>query len=131
MNEETEKWITKGLNDYKTAEKLLNLPEDEIITDTLCFHAQQAVEKLLKAFLVENNIEFGRTHDIEYLIKLCSQKDSEFSTLIGSVKNLTDYAVEVRYPDDFYIPTLDEAREAFEAAKKVKEFVFKKLGIRN
>ena len=61
MKEETRKWIAKALNDYKTAEKLLKLPENEVITDTLCFHCQQTVEKLLKAFLVENDINFGKS----------------------------------------------------------------------
>jgi len=33
----------------------------------------------------------------------------------------------VRYPDDFYIPNLDEAKDAYEVAKKVKTFVIEKL----
>ena len=81
MKEETKKWIAKALNDYKTAEKLLKLPENEVITDTLCFHCQQTVEKLLKAFLVENDINFGKVHSLEYLIKLCSTVDKEFEKL--------------------------------------------------
>lgn len=117
------------MNDYKTAEKLLNFPEDEVITDTLCFHCQQAVEKFLKAYLVYNRIEFGRTHSIEYLIRLCSTVDKEFESLYDITKNLTDYAVWIRYPDEFYIPTVEEAKEAFEAARQVKQFVFKKLNI--
>jgi hypothetical protein len=44
-------------------------------------------------------------------------------------KNLSFFAVEVRYPDDFYIPTEQEARECLEIARKVKEFIYKKLNI--
>jgi hypothetical protein len=44
-------------------------------------------------------------------------------------KNLTDYAIDIRYPDEFYIPTIEEARNAFESATFVKEFIFKKLNI--
>ncbi len=127
MNEETKKWLTKALNDYRTAQKLLSFPEDEIITDSVCFHAQQAVEKLLKAFLIENNINFGRTHNVEYLIKLCSTVDNEFENLFDITKRLEYYAVEVRYPDEFYIPSVEEAKEAFKAAERVKDFVFGKL----
>ncbi|MCM8809702.1 MAG: HEPN domain-containing protein [Candidatus Omnitrophica bacterium] len=93
--------------------KLLSMPEEEIVTDTLCFHCQQTVEKFLKAFLINAGIDFGKTHSIEYLIKLCSCVDKEFENLYEKVKGLTDYAVEVRYPDEFYIPTLEEAKEAF------------------
>jgi len=39
------------------------------------------------------------------------------------------YAVEIRYPDEFYIPSITEAKEAFQIAQKVKDFVLKKLGI--
>jgi len=46
------------------------------------------------------------------------------------VGNLTDYAVEVRYADEFYIPTLEEAKRAFEIAKKAKEFIFRKMKIK-
>lgn len=62
MIAEVKKWIIKALNDYKTAERLINLPKEEIITDTLCFHCQQTVEKLLKAFLVNAGIKFGKSH---------------------------------------------------------------------
>jgi len=35
----------------------------------------------------------------------------------------------VRYPDEFYIPSVNEAKECIEVARKVKEFVLKKLGV--
>ncbi len=130
IEKEVKNWLIKALNDYKTAEKLLSLPEKEIITDTLCFHCQQAVEKLLKAFLVQNKIEFERTHSLEYLIKLCSSVDKSFESLYGITKKLAFYAIEIRYPDEFYIPSVEEAKEAFRNAKEVKEFVFKKLNIK-
>ena len=53
IDEESKKWLIKAMNDYKTAEKLINLPTEEIITDTLCFHCQQFVEKGLKHFLCQ------------------------------------------------------------------------------
>jgi len=46
------------------------LAEEEIVTDAVCFHCQQAVEKLLKAYLISKNVEFGRIHDLETLLKL-------------------------------------------------------------
>jgi len=87
------------------------------------------VEKMLKAFLLNYNIEFGKTHSIEYLIKLCSKIDKEFEKLYEIIEGLTEYAIDVRYPDEFYIPSIEEAKEAFDTATKVKEFVLRKLKI--
>ena len=43
------------------------------------------------------------------------------------VENLTPYATEIRYPEDFYFPSEDEAKEAIEIAEKVRSFVIEKL----
>jgi len=40
---------------------------------------------------------------------------------------LTSYAVEVRYIDDFYFPSIDETTVAIEIAEKTKAFIWKKL----
>ncbi len=45
------------------------------------------------------------------------------------LESLEDYAVEVRYPDDWIKITLEDAREAYEIAKKVKEFVMSRIKI--
>jgi HEPN domain-containing protein len=64
-----------------------------VITDTVCFHCQQAVEKCLKAFLVKHQIEFPKTHSIMTLINLCSKADSSFKEKLLKADILTDYAV--------------------------------------
>jgi HEPN domain-containing protein len=62
-------WATKGDNDLKNAVHTLKLGK-ECPTDTVCFHAQQCVEKYLKAFLAALGKPFPRTHDIESLVLL-------------------------------------------------------------
>lgn len=131
IDEETKKWLIKALNDYKTAKQLVNLSEEEIITDTLCFHCQQFIEKILKAFLVLNKIEFERIHNLEYLVKLCGDIDKSFEWIYEAVRKLSQYAIEIRYPDEFYIPTIDEARECFEITSNVKVFILEKFGIKD
>jgi len=127
VNEEVKEWIIKAYEDYVTAKYLISLPEDEIITSAVCFHSQQFVEKIFKAFLVLCKIKFGRTHNLSLLKELCSQKDSSIAEL--EVEDLNMYAVESRYPEIFWIPSLEEARKAFEKAEHVKELMFKKLNI--
>lgn len=128
INDRVRKWIIKAMEDFKVSQHELSLPDEEISTGPVCFHCQQVVEKLLKAYLVFKNIEFEWTHDLEHLLDLCSKCDPEFKNL--DVGTLTSYAVEVRYPDEFYIPTVDEARECFDIASKVKDFVSKKMKIK-
>ena len=122
------KWILKAMEDFNVAKYLMSLPEEKILAGAVCFHSQQAVEKLLKAYLVRHEIDFEKTHDLETLLKLCCIQDKNFENI--SVGNLTDYAVEIRYPDEFYIPSVEEARECFEIASKIKDFLFFKMGIK-
>jgi len=56
---------------------------------------------------------------------LCINEDSEFKEII--LNDLSFYAVEIRYPDDFYMPSVKEAKQAFNIANEVKDFVLKKL----
>jgi HEPN domain-containing protein len=70
--------------------------------DTACFHAQQAVEKCLKAFLAHRNVEFPYTHNLAKLIEICAGLDPAFRSLLPAVAPLTPYAVELRYDDSFW-----------------------------
>ena len=125
--EYVKKWLIKANNDLKVAENEIRLPPNETVTEAICFHSQQAVEKFLKAYLITRTVEFGKTHNLEFLLELCIKQDKEFKEI--NVGNLSFYSVEVRYPDEFYIPTLDEAKESVKIARKVKEFVLKKVNI--
>ncbi|OGU42579.1 MAG: hypothetical protein A2X61_17120 [Ignavibacteria bacterium GWB2_35_12] len=119
-----DKWQYKAENDIKTAQQLLE--SDEPVTDSVCFHAQQAVEKFLKMYLVYEGIEPVKTHIISELLVLCIKKSDDFSSL-NDVNYLTEYAVSMRYPDDFYIPIVEEAEQALEDAIKVRDFVLNKI----
>jgi len=121
------KWIKKAGKDLLSAERELSF--EDPITDTVCFHCQQAIEKYLKAFLVYHQIYFPKTHRIMDLIELCATKDPSFKDKLQDADNLTDYAVELRYPDVSFEPGIEDANEAFEIAKKVKEFVLDKIGL--
>ncbi len=71
-------WIIKAENDIKAAEILIE--QENAPTDVVCFHAQQAVEKLLKGYLTHRNVKFPKTHDILVLLNLCSEVDKDFAT---------------------------------------------------
>jgi len=127
MNKETVKnWITKAEGDLK-------IGKDEMLTespatDAVCFHMQQCIEKYLKVYLIFNEKEIRKTHDLAELIANCTEIDESFNTLLKpDIVKFTDYAVEIRYGEEFYFPTLDETNEAIEICEKVREFIINKL----
>jgi len=117
-------WLSKADSDLKAAELAL---QAETALDTACFHAQQAAEKYLKAYLTFHAIEFPLTHNLNALINLCASRDGAFGTLHGLGSILTPYAVELRYDTEFW-PALGTALEAYAAAREVRSFVRKRLG---
>ena len=119
-------WIKKAESDLKTAKD--EIQTENPATDTICFHSQQCIEKYLKAFLTYHQKRFGKTHNIAELIELCKEIDEDFEKLYDiKAESLTPYAVEIRYPDEFYFPSLEEAKEAIKIAEEVKSFVIEKL----
>lgn len=129
LNDHIRNWLKKAEEDiavilYLSAEN----PQD--FTSALCFHSQQAVEKFLKAFLIYKGVEFGRTHDVDFLLTECiAQDNTGFEDL--EFGNLNDYAVSVRYPDDFFIPSIEEAMQNVKIALSVKVVVSSKIQISN
>lgn len=121
---EYQKWILKADADLKII--LKDIKTEDPVTEIICYHAQQTAEKYLKAYLVFKNQIPEKTHLIERLIDTCIKFDSEFEKLMQATE-LTEYAVGVRYPDDFFTPDIEEAKRAIELAILVKDFVLSKL----
>ncbi len=111
-------WVQKAENDLKNATYTLGMGED-CPTDTICFHAQQCVEKYLKALLVLKRIDFPKTHDIKELIALLPSKIRPQLTP-EEQRRLTDYATVTRYPGDYEAISLAETRRAVKIARRVR-----------
>jgi HEPN domain-containing protein len=71
--------------------------DPDIAVKILGFHAQQAAEKMLKAILVHNNIEYPLTHRLTDLIDLILDSGLDFPKNFEDVRYLTPFAVEFRY----------------------------------
>ena len=110
-------WIEKAENDLRAAKHLINVRSNPPL-DAVCFHAQQCAEKYLKAFLTYKGVEFRKTHDLGELIALASEIDGSFDEIIDIGEKLTDYAVDIRYLLLMEEPTIEEAKEALEMAKR-------------
>lgn len=66
MNPLTLEWAQKAEGDHEAAQCLAKSAAQ--LHDAICFHAQQCIEKNLKAWLQEANVQFPRTHDVEELL---------------------------------------------------------------
>ena len=116
-------WIRKAESDLANAQLCLASAR---ALDTVCFHAQQAAEKYLKAYLAAMEIEFPFVHNLEKLAELCTRQDTAFAALKPVCQALTPYAVELRYDEEFW-PSADTARQAVEGAIAIKSFVLQHL----
>lgn len=122
MNQATKEyikdWLVKVGEDIIVIEKLT---EDEVVAaSAVCFHCQQVVEKVLKAYLIANGKEIRKTHNLEFLLSECADFDSDFDNI--DLKNLSDFGVEIRYPGDLYIPDKVETLEYKKLAFEVRTF---------
>ena len=94
--------------------------------DTACFHAQQAVEKYLKAYLSLKQVAFPFLHNLAALVEICKCEDDAFAGIRERAESLTPYAVEARYDEDFW-PDLDTTRDAVRQAGEIREFILARL----
>lgn len=127
MNEQVRQyllqWKQKANEDILTIQRL---SEGKMTaTSSICFHCQQVAEKYLKLYLLYHGIEIVRTHEIEFLLHECAKVDKDFETV--DPKNLSDFGVAIRYPDDFYLPSEEESLEYIELAMAIKDMVEQKI----
>jgi len=115
-------WLRKAESDLRVLDASLDVDA----LDAACFHAQQAAEKYLKAYLVHSGISFPYTHNLAKLVELCAGVDPAFHSLIAIAEPLTPYAVEMRYDAEFW-PEDDVAREARALAIQVRDAVLSRL----
>ncbi len=94
-----------------------------------CFHAQQAAEKYLKAFILFHGKEIRKIHLLDQLALSCQELDASFEALKEDAVFLTQFYIETRYPANMPEFTQEDAEQAYAAAGRIKEFVLDKLSI--
>lgn len=114
-------WVEKAENDLKNAALTLRAGR-ESPTDTVAFHAQQCIEKYLKALLTLRGVDFPKTHDIEELVARVGPSVL-VSLSVQEQRRLTTYGTVTRYPGDYEPVSLAEARRAVALARRVRKEV--------
>ncbi len=118
-------WVAKAQSDWDTVEILSS--HDRCPRDTVCFHCQQYVEKLLKGLLTLHGIEAPRTHNLRRLIQLAQPLVPELSALIDPSDALTAHGVATRYPDDWGEIDADQMNDAIALAARFRSILLPKL----
>lgn len=109
-------WIAKADSDLATAELVVNAGGP---FDTACYHAQQAIEKCLKAVLAVGGAAIPRTHNLEELADRANEAMPPLALDADELAEITPFAVELRYDPDFW-PDLETATKALSAARRLR-----------
>lgn len=117
MNELTKEWIIKAEGDYHTAIREFRARKYPNY-DAAGFHAQQCIEKYLKAILQQRGIHFEKVHDLLALLNLCLPFAPELELFRNLFAILNPFSVAFRYPGES--ADKEDARQAIRALKKLR-----------
>jgi HEPN domain-containing protein len=109
-HEEAARLLRLAQRDRETFGLLKPIPEASLAA--LGFHAQQSIEKALKAVCVLRDIEFRRTHDLAALGELIRAGGVDLPVSVDALRLINPFAVEFRY-DDEIVPSI--TRDELEA----------------
>ncbi len=87
--------LTLAREDLVSAEALHK--DERVSGSPVGFHAQQAVEKALKAVIASRGLDFPFTHDLGLLMQLCEDAGFELPVDLAEADRLTPYAAAIRY----------------------------------
>jgi HEPN domain-containing protein len=110
-------WYEKAIKDLRGAQILYESDADNSL---VAFHCQQAIEKMLKGYVLKHTKELLSGHSLIFLIRRAAKFDEEIRKFTKDVAFVNQFYVETRYPAD--IPDeVDEyeEQECFETAREV------------
>lgn len=127
---ETILWLNYSIDDLKTCKLILLSSDDWVVPRNICYLCQQAVEKAMKAIYVSENQRFPKIHDLDSLKNNFPESWKDFGFKIQDLSQLSDWAIEGRYPGDWSPPTIDDATTAYNQAKDIIHQIIKSFSSR-
>jgi len=115
-------WIRIAWEDLDAASLLAQAP----YLAPACYHCQQAVEKILKAYIIVKENSLTKTHDLVFLIKQCEKHSHEFDKFEVACFELTQYATVTRYPATTAL-TIQIVERALKYTGEILDFTMSKL----
>lgn len=116
-----EEWLKKAHSNLARAKA--GKVSEQILYEDLCFDCQQAVEKSIKALLVQIESEFEKIHSISKLLKQVEDFGIMVPEEIKETSELSVYAVSTRYPGDYEPVSETEFKEALGMAEKAVKWI--------
>lgn len=113
-------WLVHAKSDWNLARLARN--HKTVLPEQVCFHAQQACEKALKAVLLCKGLEFPLVHDIEVLLEIAKDGGLRLPRKVHEAGALSPYAVEARYPGYDEVIAPDDVEEAIRLAGYVVDW---------
>jgi HEPN domain-containing protein len=117
-------WLNRARSNLARAQTKIT----GVYLEDLCFDAQQAAEKAVKALLIKRGVTFPYVHDLARLVTLLEEAGQQIPELVRRAEALTRYAVVTRYPGLAEPVTEAHYQEAIVLAKAVLEWVEDHLG---
>ena len=123
------RWFRQAEHDLKMANRL----KDESPAD-VCYFAEQASQKTLKAFLFSRGSRHQPEHSVAVLAQRCSEQDPAFTPLVASGQLMDQFYIPTRYPDALADPAVpfesysaEQAAGAIRLAADILDLVREKL----
>ena len=125
MKKQVKSWLDAAFEDLSVIEKIGN---DELLTNMIAFHAQQSIEKTLKAILESLDEPVPKTHNL-IVLREKAKNYQKFELDKDIIAQINELYIESRYPSDIGLlpegkPSLEKAMEfyrlAFEFYTKIK-----------
>lgn len=114
-------WLKAAQDDLAVIEKIIN---EESLSHMVAFHAQQCIEKSLKALGEERSLELPKIHKLKTLASRVGIELASFENGEDHLHMLDELYIDSRYPGDFGLlpegkPTLEDAQEFYRFAKNI------------
>ena len=116
-------WLNRARSNFAMAR---NRVPDAYLED-LCFGAQQAAEKAIKAVMISRNIDFPYVHNLALLLSILEEDGENVPNEVRRATRLTPYAVDTRYPGVEQPVSEQDYRDAIEIAEVVIQWAADRL----
>ncbi len=123
----TAEWIDKAESDFAVMTRESRVRKHPAF-DVVCFHAQQCIEKYLKARLCEADFEAGRLHDLVALLDRVLACEPLWEVFRADCAYLSDFAVAYRYPGES--SSREQARDAVKRCRRIRLVARQSMGVR-
>jgi HEPN domain-containing protein len=122
-----EEWMKRA----RSSLELAKFSDNELIYyEDLCFQAQQAAEKGLKALLIFYGVEPEKTHNLNILLQEL-EKHTQINDEVKSVLKLYNYAVQTRYPGEYIEIEKEEYEQSIVITENCLKWIEEKITLKN